>query len=82
MSDPDGIDFFRSGAVLRDPYPYYEDLRNRCPVHREPHEGVVMVTGYDEALIGDDADGKPPPSAPSLVFLHPQLPFRLEGRPS
>jgi cytochrome P450 len=50
MSDPDEIDFFRSGAVLRDPYPYYEDLRSQCPVHREPHEGVVMVTGYDEAL--------------------------------
>ena len=50
MSDVDGIDFFRSGSVLRDPYPYYEQLRSRCPVHREPHQGVVMVTGYDEAL--------------------------------
>ena len=50
MSDVDEIDFFRSGAVLKDPYPYFEQLRSRCPVHREPHEGVVMVTGYDEAL--------------------------------
>jgi len=50
MSDVDSIDFFRSGSVLRDPYPYFEQLRLRCPVHREPHEGVVMVTGYDEAL--------------------------------
>jgi cytochrome P450 len=50
MSDVDSIDFFRSGAVLRDPYPYYEQLRGICPVHREPHEDVVMVTGYDEAL--------------------------------
>jgi len=50
MSDLDDIDFFRSGAVLKDPYPYYEQLRSHCPVHREPHEGVVMVTGYDEAL--------------------------------
>ena len=50
MSDVDEIDFFRSGAILRDPYPYYDELRGRCPVHREPHEGVVMVTGYDEAL--------------------------------
>src|SRR5262245_40152795 len=50
MSDVDSIDFFRSGSVLRDPYPYFEQLRNECPVHREPHEGVVMVTGYDEAL--------------------------------
>ena len=44
MSDLDDIDFFRSGAVLKDPYPYYEQLRSHCPVHREPHEGVVMVT--------------------------------------
>jgi cytochrome P450 len=50
MTDTDDIDFFRSGAVLKDPYPYYEQLRSRCPVHQEPHEGVVMVTGYDEAL--------------------------------
>lgn len=50
MTDLDDIDFFRSGAVLKDPYPYYEQLRSRCPVQREAHEGVVMVTGYDEAL--------------------------------
>ena len=31
MSDVEGIDFFRSGAILRDPYPYYERLRSRCP---------------------------------------------------
>ena len=50
MSDVDAVDFFRSGKVLGDPYPYYEGLRAHCPVHREPHQGVVMVTGYDEAL--------------------------------
>jgi cytochrome P450 len=50
MSDPGVVDFFRSGALLGDPYPYYEQLRSRRPVYREPHEGVVMVTGYDEAL--------------------------------
>jgi cytochrome P450 len=50
MSDVDDINFFRSGAVLKDPYPYYEQLRERCPVHREPHQGVVMITGHEEAL--------------------------------
>jgi len=50
MSDVDDIDFFRSGSVLGNPYPYYELLRAKCPVHREPHQGVVMITGYDEAL--------------------------------
>ncbi len=43
-------DFFTSGALVKDPYPYYEELRARCPVQREPHHDVVMVTGYDAAL--------------------------------
>src|SRR4051812_20726664 len=49
MSDHDAIDFFRSDAYIADPYPYFDALREECPVRREPHHGVVMVTGYDEA---------------------------------
>jgi cytochrome P450 len=43
-------DFFTSGALLADPYPYYDALRGECPVQREQFHDVVMVTGYDEAL--------------------------------
>ena len=50
MSELAGLDFFRDEAFLPDPYPYFEELRARCPVQREPHHGVVMVTGYDEAI--------------------------------
>jgi cytochrome P450 family 150 subfamily A5 len=50
MSDFDGIDFFRDDEVVADPYPYLEALRGRCPVTREPHHDVVMITGYDEAI--------------------------------
>jgi cytochrome P450 family 150 subfamily A5 len=46
----DSIDFFHAGPLYQDPYPYYEYLREHGPVWREPHHGVVMVTGYDEAL--------------------------------
>jgi cytochrome P450 len=49
-TDFDSIDFFHAGPLYRDPYPYYEYLREHGPVWREPHHGVVMVTGYDEAL--------------------------------
>ena len=49
-SDFDAVDFFRAGNLYQDPYPYYEYLRAHGPVWREPHHGVVMVTGYDEAL--------------------------------
>lgn len=43
-------DFFRSNRFVTDPYAYFDYLRNKSPVLREPHQGVVMVTGYDEAL--------------------------------
>ena len=49
-SDFDAIDFFRARPLYQDPYPYYEYLREQGPVWREPHHGVVMVTGYDEAM--------------------------------
>ncbi|MFL0275775.1 cytochrome P450 [Mycobacterium sp. SMC-19] len=47
--DPDAIDFFTDQAVVGDPYPYLRALRERSPVTREPHHGVTMVTGWDEA---------------------------------
>ena len=43
-------DFFRSDRFVADPYPYFDYLREQSPVVREPHQGIVMVTGYDEAL--------------------------------
>jgi cytochrome P450 len=48
--DYDAIDFFRSNEVVADPYPYFEHLREQCPVIRESHHDVMMVTGYDEAV--------------------------------
>jgi len=50
MTDFDSIDFFRDKTLVGDPYPYYDFLRSGCPVRRELHHDVVMVTGYDEAL--------------------------------
>jgi cytochrome P450 family 150 subfamily A5 len=48
--DFDAHDFFRSDQFITDPYTYFDHLRAQCPVMREPHQGVVMVTGYAEAL--------------------------------
>ncbi len=52
MSSPDfeTIDYFRAKDVWQDPYPYYARLRDHGRVWREPHHGVVMITGYDEAM--------------------------------
>ncbi len=49
-SEFDAVDFFRAKSLYQDPYPYYEYLRDQGPVWREPHHGVVMVTGYQEAM--------------------------------
>jgi cytochrome P450 len=49
LSGPDNLDFFTDKSLVDDPYDYYEAIR-RCPVWREPAHGVVMVSGYDEAV--------------------------------
>ena len=50
MGEFDDIDFFRGKDLVDDPYPYFDALRSRCPVQREPYHDVVMVTGYEEAV--------------------------------
>ncbi len=58
MSDLEERNFFKDRAVQDDPYAYFDALRERSPVWQEPHFGVFMVTGYDEArgVYGDPAN--------------------------
>ena len=50
VSDLESANFFRDRSVQDDPYPYFDALRARSPVLQEPHYGVFMVTGHEEAL--------------------------------
>jgi cytochrome P450 len=50
VDDFEAMDYFRDDALVADPYPYLDALREQCPVRREPHHDVLMVTGYDEAV--------------------------------
>ncbi|HEU4362597.1 MAG TPA: cytochrome P450 [Mycobacterium sp.] len=50
MSGFGSVDFFIDQSLIPDPYPYFDYLRSKCPVLREPHQGVYAVTGYAEAL--------------------------------
>jgi len=78
VSDFDAIDFFRDDTLLGDPYPYYDFLREQCPVRREHHHDVVMVTGYDEALtVLHDTDRFS--SCNSVTGPFPGFPVPLEG---
>ncbi len=49
-SEFDEIDFFRARDIWQDPYPYFEWVRSHGPVWQEPHRGVFMVTGFEEAM--------------------------------
>jgi cytochrome P450 len=78
VSDFDTIDFFRGDALIPDPYPYFDDLRAQCPVLREPHHEVVMITGFDEA-IQVYTDTETFSSCNSVTGPFPGFPVPLEG---
>jgi cytochrome P450 len=71
-------DYFTDTSLIDDPFPFFEYLRTKGPVFREPHHGVVVVTGYEEALaVYRDEDRFSNANAPSGPF--PGLPFTPEG---
>jgi cytochrome P450 len=81
VNDPDydAIDFFRGNELVADPYPYFDWLRAKCPVQREPQYGVYMVTGYEEAcaVYTDPATFS---SCNSVTGPFPGFPEAIEGR--
>lgn len=78
MDDFESIDFFRDERLVADPYPYFDALRGQCPVRRENHHDVMMVTGYDEAVqIYNDTDTFS--SCLSVSGPFPGFPVPLEG---
>ncbi|MDQ2648885.1 MAG: cytochrome P450 [Actinomycetota bacterium] len=50
MSDWKTIDYFGDLSINEDPYEYFDQLREECPVLKLDHHGVFAVTGYDEAI--------------------------------
>ena len=77
-SEFDGTDFFRTKSLYQDPYPYYEYLRDQGPVWREPHNGVVMVTGFQEAM-SVYRDGATFSSCNAVSGPFPEFPVPLVG---
>ncbi len=72
------VDFFLGEELVADPYPYYDALRAQCPVQRENRYGVVMVTGYEEALeVLNDSERYS--SCTSVTGPFPGFPVPLEG---
>jgi len=78
MKNIDDMDFFRGDELLDDPYPYFDALRTECPVRREPHHGVVMVTGFEE-VVAVYNDSKTFSSCVAVTGPFPGFPVPLEG---
>ena len=78
MAELEELDFFTDQSLVADPYPYMEAMREGCPVRREPHKDVLVVTGYDEAVaVFGDADTFS--SCTAVTGPFPGFPIPIEG---
>jgi len=71
-------DYFSDHSILRDPYAYFEAVREQGPIYRNPDSGIVFVTGFEEILAvlknTDDFSSVIAPSGPAA-----KLPFAPQG---
>ncbi|TFV56597.1 cytochrome P450 [Mycobacterium sp. PS03-16] len=78
MADLASVDFFSDHAVSQNPYDYWDAVRERGPVVREPHHNVIAVTGYQEVMAAfKDHDSFSAVNAIGGPF--PPLPFEPVG---
>lgn len=78
MTDFDTVDYFTDQSLVPDPHPYFDHLRSKCPVVKEPHYGVLAVTGFEEATtILKETDTFS--SCIAVAGPFPPLPFTPEG---
>ncbi|HYB80128.1 MAG TPA: cytochrome P450 [Mycobacterium sp.] len=78
MTDLADVDYFTDADIAQDPYAYWDYLRTQGPVFREPHYGVVAVTGYQEVQAAfKDFESFSAVNAIGGPF--PPLPFTPEG---
>ncbi|RAV10354.1 cytochrome P450 [Mycolicibacterium sp. GF69] len=78
MTDFEAVDFFTDEKLVPDPYPYFDFLRSKCPVTQATPFGVLVVTGYEEAL----AVYKDPAFSSCVSVAGPfsGMPFGPDGR--
>ncbi|TSD47516.1 cytochrome P450 [Rhodococcus sp. KBS0724] len=78
MTDLASVDYFSDGEIAQNPFEYFDYLRGQNPVFREPHYGVVAVTGHQEVIEGfKNTDALSAINAIGGPF--PPLPFEPEG---
>jgi cytochrome P450 len=79
MTYTDGPDFFSDPDVIADPKRFFDHLRSKCPVAKEPYHGTLMVTGHDEILEILNRKDDTFSSAVSVIGPIPPLPFEPQG---
>jgi cytochrome P450 len=73
------LDFFSDLGVIQDCRSYFDLMRSRGPVMREPYKNTLMVTGFEAALeVLNDKSGTYS-NACSVVGPIPGLPFTPRG---
>lgn len=50
MQDLAERDYFTDYEVLKDPYQYFEAIREKGPIYHDPKYGIIIITGYEEIL--------------------------------
>src|SRR5918995_1343903 len=77
-TDYDSVDYFTDPSLVPDPHPYFDHLRSKCPIVKEPNYGVLAITGYEEAgVVLKDTDTFS--SCIAVAGPSPPLPFTPEG---
>ena len=79
MTDIETADFFRDEPARRRSLSVHGGDALECPVLREPHHGVMMVTSCDEA-VAVFSDAETFSSCTSVTGPFPGFPVPLEGR--
>jgi len=74
----DELDYFSSESLTPDPYLYFALLRGECPVRREPHHDVMMITGHEEAT-AVYVDPETFSACNAMTGPFPGFPVPLEG---
>jgi len=72
-------DFFSDHTIIDDPRSYFERMRSRCPVAKEPYHGTMMVTGYDAVTEVLNRRDDTFSSVVSVIGPIPPLPFEPHG---
>lgn len=78
MTDLAESDFFSDPVISQSPYEYWDRLRELGPVTREPHYGVVAVTGYQEVMAAFK-DHESFSAVNAIGGPFPPLPFTPDG---